>query len=242
VPPELSGIPASALLPSTIGGSNIYWEPKSVPDNGSERLALASGFSAGYRYYTKNQQLRLSKTPFPDDVWRSDIRYAYGHGPDKGEGKQELDTPCEIWMCRMWHIERKCMVVGIIPSYPVRAKISRLFENDQLIMTDSMLANFFFTFYKAKKGSGGTSKTDYDVTATVKPCTSPDALKAAAEPWYPDNFWNYQSPFEEPADDRAAARPERPEVPLTTRDGNGADVISNAPNDAAPDSDDDTAW
>ncbi len=236
-------IPASDLIPSAFGTSN---KPEwiftlrdipldSDPKKNNRKFYLTSRFEQGYRYYTINSEVRLSRE-FPEDYAR-EIGYKYGHGPGKtdehGQPKLEHAKPDTIWMVRAWCVEDKRMVALIIDSYPLMGKIQKILTiNDEFALSqETNVTNFYLTIFREPK-QGTTKASTYDAAGSLRPTRSKELLEAAALPFFPDAYFKGLNPLVPPSDVIASGD----HLPATVRDEHGADE------EIALRSDDDGDW
>lgn len=226
--------PAASLLPPAFGSSKpeYLWRPADIPENGSERLYLASEIQSGWRYYTESRQVRLSRE-FPEN-YMQDVGYAFGHGPGKGPDKQDRGKPTGIWLVRAWHVEREMMIAAIIDSFNVQSSMTKIMANDSYIMTDAGLTNFYIQIFNDKEPPMKALK--YTCTGNLRTTKNKAALHAAQDLWFPEQYWRGLNPFEPPADPTGEPPVAHPTV---MRDENGADV---EPKDLKADDDDDGNW
>jgi hypothetical protein len=222
--PKASGIAAKSLLPPAFSNvPNWAWEPKQIAEGSNEIIYLTSPFEAGWRYYTKNKTIHLSKE-YPEG-WENDVGYAYGHGPGKvdektGEPKEERGKPSGCWLFRGWLVKEGRMAACTIGSYGLQLSIEQALENPEFkLMQPSSIANFYFTFFHNKNPASKNLK--FTVTAAARPMQSADAKAAAKLPWYPEAYWLGLNPFEEPTNPPANAG--QPGLPATTFDENGSE-------------------
>jgi hypothetical protein len=211
-------IPAEALIPTAFGSSkpDWHWKPSDVPKGGFERLYLCSEFIPGWRYYTMNRQVRLSKD-YPAN-YAEDVGYKYGHGPDKGPDKQERGQPTSYWLARCWHVERQRMVAAIFDSKNVQTGIQKAFTNTEFQMLDHGITNFYLSIFHEKEPS--SPALTYSATANLRVLRNMTAAEEVGKPWYPDRFFQGLNPLEAPSQPPGAAAPH---LPATVRDENGAE-------------------
>jgi hypothetical protein len=212
-------IPASALIPPAFHASKPEWhfKPSDVPEDGSAKLFLTSEITAGWRYYTLNRQVKLSKD-YPAD-FAADIGYKYGHGPDKGPDKQEKASPTGIWLVRAWLVEKERMVAFIIDSFTLQGQLEKIFKNDEFQMLDTSITNFYLEIFNDKNPATPANK--YSATGNLRVLKNRKAAVEAAKPWFPDNFFRGLNPLEAPTEPPSA--PADPSLPATRRDEDGAD-------------------
>jgi hypothetical protein len=234
----MSPIPASEIFPPAF--SNVVpewiWRPKDVDKGKSVRLYVCSQSSIGWRYYTLNREIRLSKD-FPTD-YAEDIGYRYGHGPGKvdektGEPKEERDKPTQSCLLRVWHVENERMVAAVIDTWTLLQQLDQIFSNPEFNLNDQagMVSNFYLqVFHNANMGA-----MTYTAQSFLRPSENPTMFAAASQPWYPDQYWLGLNPFEAPATPPAnAGRPaaERPVLEVL-RDPHGADHEMELPTERA---------
>lgn len=217
------GIPASSLLPPAFGDKakpTNYWSQSDVPEDGKERLYITSEIHSGWKYFTTGKEVRLSKD-YPTG-FETEIGYKYGHGPGKtdpatGTAKEERDKPRMVWLLRAWHVERKKMVAATIDSFTLQSQIHKILENEEYRQLPNGLCNFYLTIHRDSRPASPAAT--YMATGTLRVCQSKDAIKAAAEPWWPESYWKGLHPLEDPA-----APPPAGSMPATLRDEHGADT------------------
>lgn len=231
----MSGIPALSLLPPAFGANSkpdTYWSQSDVPEDGKERLYLASEVYSGWKYFTVNKEVRISKD-YPTG-FTEEIGYRFGHGPGKtdknGKPAEEKDKPRLFWMFRAWHVERKKMVCAVLDSFTLQNQIHKIVDDPEYQLLDSGLCNFYLTIHRDSKPASPAAT--YMATGSVRVCRSKEAIEAAAKPWWPDSYYKGLNPLEDPATPPATGS-----LPATLRDEHGADhdVIVNK-------EDDDEAW
>lgn len=189
---------AKDLLPVS-GAPDWVWRAKDITKGGFERLYVASRINDGWKYYTTEGPIRLSKT-FPAD-YEKDIGYRFGHGPGKtdknGNALLERAKPSGVYIFRAWHVEKQRYVCATIDSYPLQERIHQLFQNPEYKLLASGISNFYLTIYN---NSNPSSKAlTYTADAALRPLGNPDALAHAGDAFYPDQFWLGMNPFEAPA-------------------------------------------
>jgi hypothetical protein len=224
-------IPASSLLPSAFGNRKPqnYWSESDVPEGGKERLYLTSEIYSGWKYYTMNRDVRLSKD-YPTG-WEDEIGYKFGHGPGKvdhktGLPKMELSSPRGIWLARAWHVEREMMVAAIISSFTLQTQLQKILGNEEYGMLPSGICNFYLTIHNDKEPP--TPRDKYMAEGALRICQNKQAIKAAGEPWWPEAYWKGLHPLENPAE-----QPPIDRLPATARDENGADHEASVEKDDA---------
>ena len=212
-------IPASALIPPAFNSAKPEWNfrPSDVPEDGSAKLFLTSEITAGWRYFTMNRQVKLSKT-YPAD-FAADIGYKYGHGPDKGPDKQEKASPTGLWLVRAWYVEKERMVAFVIDSFTLQGQLEKIFKNDEFQMLDTSITNFYLEIFNDKNPATPANK--YSATGNLRVLKNRKAAAEAAKPWFPDNFFLGLNPLEAPTEPPSA--PSEPSLPATRRDEDGAD-------------------
>lgn len=211
-------IPAEALIPPAFSGGKPewHWKPSDVPEDGMHRLYLCSEFIGGWRYYTMNRQVRLSKD-YPEN-FAEDVGYKYGHGPDKGEDKQQKSSPSSFWLARCWHVERQRMVAAVFDSRTIQQGIQKIFRNPEYQMLDTGITNFYLSVFHDKEPA--SAALTYSVTGDIRQLKNRTAAAELKNPWFPDQFFLGHNPLEQPTQPPAAAKPS---LPATVRDENGAD-------------------
>lgn len=221
----MPGIPAAALLPPAFGElPDHFWRPNDVEKGGQARIFPASPISSGWRYFTVDREIRLS--PDYPSGYEADIGYKFNHGPGKvdkeGRPAEEKAKPASIWIMRAWHVERERMICAIIDSFSLQKKIQKIYANDEYLMLDSGISNFYLTIFHDAKPS--TPANTYDATGSLRTLRNEQAYVEAAKPWFPENYWAGLNPLEPRADQEAAAEAARAaRLPATVRDANGAD-------------------
>lgn len=224
-------IPASDLIPPAFGSSSKpewIFTLRDIPLDGdptknNRKFYLTSKFEQGYRYYTVNSEVRLSRE-FPDDYAR-DIGYKYGHGPGKtdesGNPKEEHAKPDVIWLVRAWCVEDKRMVALVVDSYPLMSKIQKILTtNDEFAMVqETNVTNFYLTIFREPK-PGNPKASQYDATGNLRPTRSKELLEAAKLPFFPEAYFKGLNPLVPPSDELATTSAG---LPPTVRDANGAD-------------------
>jgi hypothetical protein len=222
--PGVGGVPASLLFPANFNGGKPDWifEPKNIKEGESRKFYIASAIESGYRYYTLNREVRLSRE-YPEN-WEAEIGYKFKHGPGKvdAEGKPTEDkaTPSGLWLVRAWLVEEAKMVALIIESYPLQLSIQQaIASNDEFLFLDSGLSNFYLTIFHNRNPA--QKALTYTAQSTLRVSQNSAAYEAAAEDFHPDQYFKGLNPFEAPAEaDAAATR----RFPASARDENGADL------------------
>lgn len=200
----MGGIPASALFPAAFSDGKPEWLYSAAEIKKTEarnrKFFLTSEISTGWKYFTEKHEVRLS-SEFPAD-YEKDIGYKYGHGPGKvnsetGEVLEERAKPTGTWLMRAWLVEEERMVALTIDSYPLQQQMQQaVASNDELLMLDSGIANFYFTiFYNEKPVQKALT---YTASASLKVLRNDLAYEEAAKPWYPEAYWKGLNPFEGP--------------------------------------------
>lgn len=220
----MSGLPAASLIPPAFGsGKAPEWifTLRNIPIDQDRKFFLASQFSRGFQYYTINGDIRLSQE-FPAD-YAKDIGYAYKHGPgkvnDKGEPMEDKAYPTEVWIARAWFVEEERMVALKIDSSKLMKRLHKLFQDDNFLLQENGIANFYITIFR--EGGKDGAPTQYDATASLRPLMNEKAYEEAAKPFFPDNYWANLNPFvaqaEPPSQTSTGVKP-------SARDENGADM------------------
>ena len=215
-----SGIPAASLLPPAFnaGKPDWIWSPRDIPEDDSRKLYLTSEILSGWKYFTINKDVRLSKE-FPAD-YEKDIGYKYNHGPGKtdGDGKpmEEKGKPVGIWLMRAWLVEEERMVAAVIDSFPLQTSIQKALQNDEFLMLDAGITNFYLTLFHDKRPA--TPAMTYTAQASLRTLRNKTAYAEALKPFYSESYWKGLNPLEAPAEPPANAG-----LPATVRDENGAD-------------------
>ncbi|MGB7564221.1 MAG: hypothetical protein WBM08_05655, partial [Prochlorococcaceae cyanobacterium] len=180
-------------------------------------------------YYKENKEIVLSME-YPEN-YESDVGYAFGHGPGKtdeqGNPKLERARPDKVVLLRMWHVEDKRMVAAVLDSSPVKKKLSRICSNPEFGLVEekngALVSNFYLEFFH--DGRPANKSLTYQVDGHLRPTQNPEVMKAAALPWFPENFFLGLNPFEEPAQPPKNAG--KPEMPAVVYDDNGSEVEVN---------------
>jgi hypothetical protein len=220
----MTGIPAASLLPQAFnaGKPDWIWSPRDIPEDGSRKLFLTSEIVAGWRYYTVNKEIRLSKE-FPAD-YEKDIGYKWNHGPGKtdkdGKPAEEKSKPTGIWLVRAWLVEDERMVAAIIDSFPLQGQIQKALQNDEFLMLDEGVTNFYLTIFHDKNPA--SPALTYTAQASMRTLRNKKAYKEAGEPFYSENYWKGLNPLDAPAEPPANAGVPAG-LPATVRDEHGAD-------------------
>lgn len=216
-----TGVPAASLLPPAFDGSKPawIWTPRDIPEDQNRKLYLTSEISSGWRYYTLNREVKLSKE-FPAD-YEKDIGYKYNHGPGKvdkeGKPAEERAKPTGTWLVRAWLVEEERMVAAVIDSFSLQSQIQKLLQNEEFMLLDTMITNFYLTFFHDKKPA--TPALTYTVQGSLRVLRNKQAYEEATRPFYPDSYWKGLNPLEQPTQPPANAG-----MPATVRDENGADL------------------
>lgn len=225
----MTGIPATSLLPPAFGGGkpDWIWTQKDVPEDGSRKLFIASEISSGYKYFTLSKEVRLSKD-FPED-YEKDIGYKFNHGPGRvdGDGKpmEERAKPVGVWLFRAWLVEEERMVAAVIDSWPLQTAIHEAMQNEEFLMLDSGITNFYLTIFNKKKPAQHALK--YTAQAALRTLRNKAAYEEAAKPFYSTSYWKGLNPLEAPTQPPAAAG-----LPATVRDQHGADLEATIPQES----------
>lgn len=215
-----NGIPASSLLPPAFNGGkpNWIWTPRDIPEDGERKLFLTSEIHSGWRYYSMNREVRLSKE-YPEN-WESDIGYKYNHGPGKtdreGKPMEEKAKPTGTWLVRAWIVEEERMVAAVIDSFTLQGQIQKILQNDEFMLLPSNITNFYLTISNDKNPSKPADK--YFAQGSLRTLRNKQATEEAALPFWPDSYWAGLNPLVEPTQPPAQAG-----LPATVRDDNGAD-------------------
>jgi hypothetical protein len=223
---ELSG---ASLVPEAFPDrSEIYWSPSDIKPGDQERFYLYTPFTAGWKYFTINKQVRLSEA-YPEDYER-DIGYAFNHGPGKtdreGKPMEEKAKPRSIWIAKGWHVERKMLMVLVIDSANVQQRIAKaLKHNPDFGILRSGVSNFFVTVFR--EADPKKPSDTYDAMLQLRVTQAKPILEAAAAPWNPDRFWKGLNPLEEGPEPPAEGKGAQP--PVTSRDEHGADTMAEVP-------------
>jgi hypothetical protein len=221
-----SGIPAASLLPPAFSSGKPDWifSPRDIPEDSSRKLFIASEIFPGWKYFTINKEVRLSKE-FPAD-YEKDIGYKYGHGPGKtdrdGKPAEEKSKPTSIWLVRCWLVEDERMVALVIDSFPLQGQIQKALQNDEFLMLDSGICNFYLTVFHDKNPA--SPALTYTAQASLRTLRNKAAYQEAAKPFYADSYFKGLNPLEAPAEPPANAG-----LPATVRDENGADLEAVIP-------------
>jgi hypothetical protein len=221
-----SGIPAASLLPPAFnsGKPDWIWSPRDIPEDSSRKLFIASEIFPGWKYFTINKDVRLSKE-FPSD-YEKDIGYRYGHGPGKtdrdGKPAEEKSKPSSIWLVRCWLVEEERMVAAVIDSYPLQTQIQKALQNDEFLMLDSGICNFYLTIFHDKNPS--SPALTYTAQASLRTLRNKAAYQEAGKPFYSESYFRGLNPLEAPAEPPANAG-----LPATVRDEHGADLEATVP-------------
>jgi len=216
-----SGIPAASLLPPAFGGGKPewIWSPRDIPEDASRKLYLSSEIIAGFKYYTVNKEVRLSKE-FPSD-YEKDIGYRFNHGPGKtdrdGKPMEEKSKPAGIWLVRAWLVEDERMVAAVIDSFPLQGQIQKALQNEEFLMLDEGITNFYLTIFHDKNPA--SPALTYTAQASLRTLRNKKAYAEAAKPFYSESYWKGLNPLEAPA-----APPANAGLPATVRDQHGADL------------------
>jgi len=150
----MTGIPAASLLPAAFasGKPEWIWSPRDIPEDSSRKIFLTSEIIAGWKYFTMNREIRLSKE-YPAD-YEKDIGYKYNHGPGKtdkdGKPAEEKSKPTGLWLVRAWLVEEERMVAAVIDSFPLQSQIQKALQNDEFLMLDEGVTNFYLTIFHDK--------------------------------------------------------------------------------------------
>lgn len=221
-----SGIPAASLLPPAFnsGKPDWIWSPRDIPEDSSRKLFIASEIFPGWKYFTINKDVRLSKE-FPSD-YEKDIGYRYGHGPGKtdrdGKPAEEKSKPSSIWLVRCWLVEEERMVAAVIDSYPLQTQIQKALQNDEFLLLDSGICNFYLTVFHDKNPS--SPALTYTAQASLRTLRNKGAYQEAGKPFYSESYFRGLNPLEAPAEPPANAG-----LPATVRDEHGADLEATVP-------------
>jgi hypothetical protein len=216
----MTGIPAASLLPPAFNASkpDWIWSPRDIPEDSSRKLFIASEIQAGFRYYSINREIRLSKE-FPAD-YEKDIGYKYNHGPGKtdkdGKPLEEKAKPSSVWLFRAWLVEDERMVAAIIDSFPLQGQIQKALTNDEFLMLDRGITNFYLTIFHDKNPA--SAALTYTCQSSLRTLRNADAYKQAGQPFYGENYWKGLNPLEP-----LTTPPANAGLPATVRDENGAD-------------------
>lgn len=215
-----NGIPAASLLPPAFdsGKPEWIWAPRDVPEDQSRKLYLTSELHAGWRYYTASREVKLSKE-FPSD-YEKDIGYKYNHGPGKtdrdGKPMEDRAKPSGVWLARAWLVEEERMVAAVIDSFSLQSQIQKIFQNEEFMLLDTLITNFYLTIYHDKKPP--TPAMTYTAQGNLRVLRNKKAYEEATKPFYPESYWKGLNPLEEPTQPPANAG-----LPATVRDEHGAD-------------------
>jgi len=228
-----SGIPAASLLPPAFNGGkpDWIWSPRDIPEDSSRKLFIASEIFPGWKYFTINKEIRLSKE-FPAD-YEKDIGYKYNHGPGKtdrdGKPLEEKSKPSSIWLVRCWLVEDERMVAVVIDSFPLQGQIQKALQNEEFLMLESGICNFYLTIFHDKNPA--SPALTYTAQASLRTLRNKAAYLEAAKPFYSESYFKGLNPLEAPAEPPANAG-----LPATVRDENGADLEATIPTEG------DYAW
>jgi hypothetical protein len=220
----MTGIPAASLLPAAFsaGKPDWIWSPRDIPEDGSRKIFLTSEIAAGWRYYTINRDIRLSKE-FPAD-YEKDIGYKFNHGPGKtdkdGNPAEEKSRPSGIWLVRAWLVEEMKMVAAVIDSFPLQGQIQKSMQNDEFLMLDEGITNFYLTIFNDKNPP--TPALKYTAQASLRTLRNEQAYQEAAKPFYSESYWKGLNPLVPPTEPPANAGVSVG-LPATARDEHGAD-------------------
>lgn len=219
----MPGIPAAALLPPAFGDlPDHFWRPNDIEKGQQERIFPSSPIVSGWRYFTINREIRLS-ADYPTN-FEADIGYKYNHGPGKvdkeGNPAEEKAKPTGVWIMRAWHVEREEMICAIIDSFGLQKKIQKIYSNEEFMMLDSGIANFYLTIFHDAKPA--TPAYKYDATGSLRTLRNDAAYDEAAKGWYPENYWAGLNPLE-PRASQQQALARLADLPASVRDENGAD-------------------
>jgi hypothetical protein len=220
-----AGIPASSLIPPAFDADrpDWIWEPKFLKEGETRKLYMTSEIFSGWRYFTMNNEVRLSQKQFPVDSYIDEIGYAFGHGPGKtdkeGKPAENKAKPRGCWLFRAWLAEDKKMVAFVSDNYFVHQGVNQeLSNNSELLMLSSGISNFYL---EIKKTDSKVPSQAFYIRAHLRPCGSKDCLAQLAQPFFPDRYWMGLNPLEAGAEPPPNAG--KPRLPATARDGNGAE-------------------
>jgi len=221
-----SGIPAASLLPPAFnsGKPDWIWSPRDIPEDSSRKLFISSEIFPGWKYFTINKEIRLSKE-FPAD-YEKDIGYKYNHGPGKtdrdGKPAEEKSKPASIWLVRCWLVEEERMVAAVIDSFPLQGQIQKALQNEEFLMLETGICNFYLTIFHDKNPA--SPALTYTAQASLRTLRNKPAYLEAAKPFYSESYFKGLNPLEAPAEPPANAG-----IPATVRDENGADLEATIP-------------
>ena len=222
----MNGIPAASLLPPAFGGGkpDWIWSQKDVPEDGNRKLFLTSEIISGFKYFTLNREVRLSRE-FPRD-YEKDIGYKYNHGLGRtdadGNPMEQRATPSGVWLFRAWLVEEERMVAAVIDSFPLQTSIHQAMQNEEFMMLDAGITNFYLTIFHTKKPASPALK--YTAQGSLRTLRNNKAYEEAANPFYSESYWKGLNPLEAPTEPPAVAG-----LPATVRDQHGADLEATVP-------------
>jgi len=231
----MTGIPAASLLPAAFGGGkpDWIWSPRDIEGDSSRKLFIASEIQQGWKYFTINKEIRLSKE-YPSD-YEKDVGYKYNHGLGKtdadGKPLEDKGKPICCWLMRAWLVEEERMVAAVIDSFPLQGQIQKALQNEEFLMLDEGITNFYLTIFHDKKPA--SIALTYTCQASMRTLRNKAAYKEATKPFYGDSYWKGLNPLEPPTEPPAnagvpaqglpAAGLPAAGLPATVRDENGAD-------------------
>lgn len=223
----MEGIPATALIPQAFTDSDkpaCYWSPSDLKEGTSLKLFITSEIHAGWKYFTVNREVRLSKE-FPKN-YKDDIGYKFNHGPGKankdGQPMEDKAKPRSLWLFRAWIVEQERMVAAVVDSMTLHKRFAKIMADPEYMLLSTGICNFYLTIFREKDPQSPADT--YDATGSMRVLRNKKAAKEALKPWFPENYWLGLNPLE-PAEEEAPNP--GPSLPPTVRDENGADEVVN---------------
>lgn len=208
--------------------SSKYIQPSKIGDNETINFRLCGDYTSahcicGYRYFTKDKQVRSFPT-FPSD-YEKDIGISY---QARQNNTNELDRPHFFLAWTVYSKELKDFCILTITQDSIRRDLDRTFELEDgedgkvYKFTEDGMANFYFSLTKERS----KGKVSYKMMPTLKAPT-----KANIKDWgdardsiYVPAIFNNGDPFAGPA---AQGSVDNPGMPPTSRDDCGADTEIN---------------
>jgi hypothetical protein len=226
----MTGIPAASLLPPAFdaGKPDWIWAQRDIPEGSNRKLYITSEIQSGFRYFSVNREIRLSKD-WPAD-YEKDIGYKFNHGPGKtdkdGKPLEEKSKPSSVWLFRAWLVEEERMVAAVIDSFPLQGQIQKALMNDEFLMLDRGITNFYLTIFHDKDPA--MAALTYTCQASLRTLRNAKAYEQAGLPFYGANYWKGLNPMEALTEPPANAG-----LPATVRDENGADQEAVIPKEGS---------